>query len=245
MFLFHIEKLEIAQGDRLIILGANGTGKSQFIHHLNRAFEQRDIANKAGISITPTAKLGYIDQHLSNLPLDKTIKDYIHDVSTMDQQRVTSTLVSIGFPYDTQEMKIKDLSLGQRSRLNLLVLRITEPNFYIMDEPTNHLDIDGQEALEREIIEHGASSILVSHDRAFVANLGTKYYEIHKGHLREIASPETFYNSINNEEPIDNSIDKTNRNVENKTISNSINNRKEDGKEIRKLKVDYENSEKE
>ncbi|MCX6350640.1 MAG: ATP-binding cassette domain-containing protein [Bacteroidetes bacterium] len=237
--LFHIEKLEIFQGDRLVILGANGSGKSQFIHHLNRAFSNRDLAKKNGIFITPTAKLGYIDQHLSNLPLNKTLKDFICDVVILDQQKATSYLVSIGFPYDTQEMKIKDLSQGQKSRLNLLVLRLIEPNFYIMDEPTNHLDIAGQEGLEREIIEHGASSLLVSHDRAFVANLGTKFYEIYQNNLREIKSPESFYKSF-----ADNDITDKEPELKSKSKRTNYNSEQSNSKELSKLKTDIEKTEK-
>ncbi len=243
--LFHIEKLEIAQGDRLVILGVNGSGKSQFIQHLNRAFQQRDLAKKQGISITPTAKLGYIDQHLSNLPLNKTIKDYILDISPMDHQKATSTLVSIGFSYEKQNVKIKDLSQGQRARLNLLALRLTEPNFYIMDEPTNHLDITGQEALEHEIIKQGASSIIVSHDRTFVANLGTKFFEIHNGKLREINSPDIFYKSTNNSNLIE-SLSQNEKKQNSQIVSNKFNNVTDEGnkKELIKRKSNIENIEK-
>ena len=198
--LFHIDKLDIKQGDSIVILGANGAGKSQFIQHLNRAFADIEGAKKAGIAITPTAKLGYVDQHLSNLPLNSNMRDYIQSISPtpMDNQRVTSTLVSIGFPYEAQTTKIKDLSQGQRARLNLLALRLIEPNFYIMDEPTNHLDIAGQEALEAEIIEHEAATILVSHDRAFVRNIGTAFFEIKDGKLKPVEAPEVFYASLEN-----------------------------------------------
>jgi ATPase subunit of ABC transporter with duplicated ATPase domains len=248
--LFHIEKLEINQGDRLVILGPNGAGKSQFIQHLKRAFANIDIAKKQGISITPSAKLGYVDQHLSNLPLHKVLKDYVFEASNMDHQKVTSTLVSIGFPYDTQEKKIKDLSQGQRARLNLLILRLTNPNFYIMDEPTNHLDIAGQEALEREILEHGAASLIVSHDRAFIANLGTKFFEIYRGKLREVSSPQMFYESLN-DVPFENAVSKnidvvnnTSKNLnENKSRNDKNNSSLAKENELKKLKTDLEKSE--
>ena len=98
-----------------------------------------------------------------------------------------------GFSYEKQEMKIGDLSQGQQARLNLIIIRLTEPNFYIMDEPTNHLDVSGQEALEAEIISHEAAGVLVSHDRAFVENLGTRYLMIADRALLDIQSPEDFY----------------------------------------------------
>lgn len=205
--LFHIDSLSIKQGERIVILGVNGAGKSQFIQHLNRAFADKEAARTQGITITPTARLGYVDQHLTNLPKNSTLREYVQNVSpiAIDNQRTTSTLVAIGFPYETQQTKIKDLSYGQRSRLNLLGLRLIEPNFYVMDEPTNHLDIAGQEALEAEIIEHGAASILVSHDRAFVKNIGTSYYQIDKGKLKKISAPDAFYKALETSSALDDS----------------------------------------
>lgn len=181
--LFQIPKLAIARGERIVVLGENGAGKSQFIQHLLRAFADPERARNDGIQITPTAKLGYVDQHLSTLPLAETVRDYVAEISGKQHQNVAALLVTVGFAYESQDLKIGSLSQGQRARLNLLALRLIEPNFYIMDEPTNHLDIAGQEALEREIIDHAAASILISHDRAFVKNIGTKFYQIHKGKL--------------------------------------------------------------
>ena len=83
-------------------------------------------------------------------------------------QRAVSLLAGAGFGVDMQRRPIARLSLGQKARLGLLALRLTEPNFYLMDEPTNHVDIAGQERLEAEILAHEATCVIVSHDRAFV-----------------------------------------------------------------------------
>lgn len=194
--LFKIEKLEIKRGERVVILGENGSGKTQLLKLLKNAFSNIEDFQEHGISITPTAKLGYIDQLLSDLPLKKSIYEYIREVSEIDQQSITSLLVTAGFPYTEHETKISKLSQGQKSRLHLLALRLIKPNFYIMDEPTNHLDIAGQELLENEIIENEASSILVSHDRAFIQNLGSKFYMIDKKKLIEIKNPNEFYHTL-------------------------------------------------
>jgi len=77
----------------------------------------------------------------------------------------------------------------------MLVLRLTQPNFYLLDEPTNHLDIEGQEALEDELTAHDATSLLVSHDRAFVRNVGSRFWLIDGRHLQEVESPEGFFQS--------------------------------------------------
>ena len=73
-----------------------------------------------------------------------------------------------------QSKPIGTLSGGQRARLGMLALRLISPNFYLLDEPTNHLDIEGQEALEAELVNQASSCLLVSHDRSFVRAVGTR-----------------------------------------------------------------------
>lgn len=77
----------------------------------------------------------------------------------------------------------------------MLVLRLTEPNFYLLDEPTNHLDIDGQEALEDELVKHGAACLLVSHDRSFIRAVGNRFWQVDRNKLVEVDSPEPFFAS--------------------------------------------------
>lgn len=197
--LFHIEKLDIVNNERLVILGPNGAGKSQFLQIVNKAFTTREEAREIGITITPTATLGYIDQHLSSLPSRSTMHEFIREISpeTVNDQRIASLLASVGFPYESQQTKIDKLSQGQRSRLNLLALKLISPNFYIMDEPTNHLDISGQEALEQELLNHQAACLLVSHDRAFTNNVGTTFYEIRGRKLVRLEDRTLFGAAVN------------------------------------------------
>ncbi|TGQ24163.1 ATP-binding cassette domain-containing protein, partial [Mesorhizobium sp. M00.F.Ca.ET.216.01.1.1] len=88
------------------------------------------------------------------------------------EQRARSLLAGAGVAVEMQERKIGALSGGQKARLMMLALRLTDPNFYLLDEPTNHLDIDGQEALEQELLKHQASCLLASHDRSFIRAVG-------------------------------------------------------------------------
>lgn len=196
--LITIDRLNIARGDRIVLLGLNGMGKSTLVGMVHKAFGRIERAKQEGISITPMAKLGYVDQLLSELPLDISMTDYIAGECQMTRQAVIMKLIETGFAFDRQDQKIGKLSHGERSRLYLLALRLAEPNFYIMDEPTNHLDIDGQEKLESEILRNGAACILVSHDRSFVANLGTRYIAIHEGRLVELPDPDAFYSYMLN-----------------------------------------------
>jgi ATPase subunit of ABC transporter with duplicated ATPase domains len=92
-----------------------------------------------------------------------------------------------------QSHPIGRLSGGQKARLAMLVLRLKSPNFYLLDEPTNHLDIDGQEALEGELMEHEASCLFVSHDRSFVRAVANRFWLIEKKRLVEVEDPEGFF----------------------------------------------------
>lgn len=194
--LFHIDTLDIMQGERLIIYGPNGSGKSQFLKLLHQASQQIDKAKSQGISITPTVKLAYIDQHLTHLPLEMTLHDYFNHEQSLGDQKTTSVLVSAGFPLSIQKTKLSALSHGQRTRIAFLNLHLSQPNFYVMDEPTNHLDIEGQEQLESEIIEQGCGSIVVSHDRVFSSNIGTTFYMIENKKLKQIESPDMYHKNL-------------------------------------------------
>jgi ATPase subunit of ABC transporter with duplicated ATPase domains len=190
--LFSLPKLHIFQGDRVVLLGRNGTGKSQFMKLMTRAMSGEAIP---GVRVTTSLRLGATDQEMSQLPGTGTPFDFIAGYGQGDQ-RTKALLATAGFPIERQDRPIGTLSFGQRARLTLLALRLSEPNFYLMDEPTNHVDIAGQESLEAEIIEHGASCILVSHDRSFVRNMGTRFFEIAGRRLVERDSPEGFFASM-------------------------------------------------
>jgi len=187
--LFRIEKLHIFQGDRIVLLGRNGAGKSQLVKLLHRAMSGEEVP---GIKVTPSVVLGYTDQDLSQLSPKATPSDVVARFKVGDQ-RSRALLAGAGFTVEKQERPIRELSFGQKARLGLLALRLTEPNFYLMDEPTNHVDIPGQERLEAEILEHEATCVLVSHDRSFVRNIGTRFLQIEGKRLREVDGPEGFF----------------------------------------------------
>ena len=189
--LFAIPKLHLFQGDRVVLLGRNGAGKSQFMRAVIQAMNGVTVP---GVRIAASLRLGATDQEMSQLPTDGTPFDFIASFGAGDQ-RTKSLLAAAGFPIERQDKPVTTLSFGQRARLALLALRLSEPNFYLLDEPTNHVDIAGQEQLEAEILEHAASTILVSHDRSFVRNIGTRFFEIRRNRLVEVDSPETFFAS--------------------------------------------------
>ena len=190
MPLFRIDKLHIFQGDRVVLLGANGAGKTRLLTLLHRAIAGEEIA---GVRVTPSLVLGYADQQMSQLPERGSPAEFISSRFRLPDARVAGLLAAAGFAIEKQGKPIATLSFGQRARLGLLALRLAEPNFYLLDEPTNHVDIAGQEALEAEIIEREATMVLVSHDRRFVENAGTRFLQIEGRRLVETDGPEPFF----------------------------------------------------
>jgi ATPase subunit of ABC transporter with duplicated ATPase domains len=188
--LFKVEKLHVLQGDRIVILGHNGLGKSTLVRLLRSALV--DAQEIESIKATPTLATGYMDQAISNIPLDQTPFEFIAGNGQSDAN-TRSSLATAGIHFDWQSQPIKKLSLGQRSRVALLALHFAQPNFYLLDEPTNHIDIAGQEALAEEIKDRGASCVLVSHDRTFVRDVGTRFLIIERGRLIERESSEDYF----------------------------------------------------
>jgi ATPase subunit of ABC transporter with duplicated ATPase domains len=183
--LFHVAKFELRQGDRLVLLGANGVGKSQLIAMLRRATN----AALPGIHISRSVALGYADQGMAHLPGEQTLRRFISARPGIGDAQATQLLASAGFEVAMHGNAISKLSPGQKARLGMLALRLAEPNFYLLDEPTNHVDIPGQEQLEAELLAHGATCVLVSHDRHFVAAVGTRFLHIEGGQARETNRP--------------------------------------------------------
>ncbi|WP_341486304.1 ABC-F family ATP-binding cassette domain-containing protein [Pararhizobium sp. A13] len=190
--LFRTGKQFICQGDRIVLLGANGAGKTRLVAMLRRAIDHVDIT-QAGIKATPSLVLGYGDQALADLRDSDTPMETIIRRFDIGDQRARTLLAGAGMTMELQARPVSQLSGGQKARLGMLVLRLTNPNFYLLDEPTNHLDIDAQEALEGELMAHQASCFLVSHDRSFVRSVGNRFWLIDKARLVEVESPEGFF----------------------------------------------------
>jgi ATPase subunit of ABC transporter with duplicated ATPase domains len=178
--LFKTGDLKVFQRDRIVVTGANGVGKSLFVRLLRRAVEGEAVC---GITVSPTLAVGYVDQQMSQLPAAETLLGFVAGQFRLGDQRSVSLLANAGFDIETQRRPIARLSPGQKARLGLLALRLTEPNFYLMDEPTNHVDIAGLERLEAEMLAHEATCVLVSHDRFFVRAIATRVLHIENGRI--------------------------------------------------------------
>ena len=193
--LFRTGKQWIRQGDRVVLLGRNGTGKTRLVNMVRRAVLAPDNTVE-GVKATPSLVLGYGDQALSDLLDSDTPLGVVSKRFELGEQRARTLLAGAGLGIDMQTSAVGRLSGGQKARLGMLVLRLTNPNFYLLDEPTNHLDIDGQEALEGELLKHEASCLLVSHDRSFVRAVGDRFWLIEKKRMIEVEGPEGFFAEV-------------------------------------------------
>ncbi|AZE86702.1 hypothetical protein C4J98_5337 [Pseudomonas orientalis] len=194
--LLGIDELRVWQGERVVILGRNGAGKTRLIQTIHAALLDRDAGAQTGIRIPPSISCGYVDHAMQALDGTATPRQYISERFRLHENRTTSLLVSTGFELGLHGKPIAQLSAGQRVRLLLLVLRLEQPNFYLLDEPTNHVDIQGQEALEQELVHHQATCVFASHDREFIDRVATRFFWIKGQRLTEVASPEGFYREL-------------------------------------------------
>ena len=193
--LFKTGKQFICGGDRIVLLGPNGAGKTRLVAMLRQAIENPETA-QAGIKAAQSLVLGYCDQALADLADTDTPMRITTRQFDVGEQRARALLAGSGLSIEMQSRPIGRLSGGQKARLGMLLLRLAQPNFYLLDEPTNHLDIEGQEALEDELMGHQASCLLVSHDRSFVRTVGNRFWQIEKKTLVELEGPEGFFASV-------------------------------------------------
>jgi ATPase subunit of ABC transporter with duplicated ATPase domains len=179
----------ITPGDRVVLLGANGAGKSRMIDLVATAIAGGETT---GLRIAGSVVPGICDQGLAGLNGKATPFDLVAGRYGQSDQTVRGLLAGAGITIAAQDRPAEQLSGGQRARLAMLILRLIRPNLYLLDEPTNHLDIEGQEALERELLAEDVSALIVSHDRAFIRATGTRFWRIGKGRLDEVDDPEAF-----------------------------------------------------
>ncbi|WP_406544777.1 ribosomal protection-like ABC-F family protein [Pseudobutyrivibrio sp.] len=171
---------EVHKGDRIAILGDNGTGKTTILKCINGLtdFESGEIRFGANVTV------GYYDQEQQGLTETNTIISELHDAYPfLTETKVRNTLAAFMFTEDDVFKRISDLSGGERGRVSLAKLMLSKSNLLILDEPTNHLDMDSKQMLEEALNEYDGTLLYVSHDRYFVNRTANMILELSDGKL--------------------------------------------------------------
>ena len=166
---------EIKRGEHVAIIGDNGTGKTTLLKILNEVI----AADSGDFKLGSKVKIGYYDQEHQVLHMNKSIFDEISDdYPALTNTQIRNTLAAFLFTGDDVYKLIKDLSGGERGRVSLAKLMLSEANFLILDEPTNHLDIASKEILEKALNEYSGTVLYVSHDRYFINQTATRIMDL-------------------------------------------------------------------
>jgi ATPase subunit of ABC transporter with duplicated ATPase domains len=194
--LFNVPDLNFRPGDRIALLGINGSGKSSCIEALMKTY-RTDIGEQTTTRFNPNVRIGYFDQELAQFNEPIGIVDWVRQNCTASEEEIKRTLIHWGFPYIEQDRRVNVLSGGEKARILLMTFQLDQPNLLIMDEPTNHIDLQGKEELEEDLIQAGVSLLFTSHDQRFIENIATRYWWIHNGTLIEVHDPAAYFQSMN------------------------------------------------
>lgn len=173
--LFEDINFEIKRGEHVAIIGDNGTGKTTLLKILNEV----EPANSGSYTLGTNVHIGYYDQEHHVLHMEKTIFDEISDeYPHLTNTEIRNMLAAFLFTGDDVYKQIKDLSGGERGRVSLAKLMLSEANFLILDEPTNHLDITSKEILEKALNDYTGTLLYVSHDRYFINQTASRILDL-------------------------------------------------------------------
>ena len=173
--LFHDISFQIKRGERVALIGNNGTGKTTMLKIINDLLP----ADEGSFSLGAKVQIGYYDQEHHVLHQEKTIFQEIADTyPTLTETEIRNMLAAFLFTGDDVFKEISSLSGGERGRVSLAKLMLSEANFLILDEPTNHLDIASKEILEEALNSYTGTVFYVSHDRYFINQTATRILEL-------------------------------------------------------------------
>lgn len=173
--LFTDISFDIKRGERVALIGNNGTGKTTILKIINDILPADSGEIKLGSKVT----IGYYDQEHHVLDPDKTLFEELQDAyPDLNNTQIRNTLAAFLFTNDDVFKYIRDLSGGERGRVSLAKLMLSNANFLILDEPTNHLDMVSKEILENALNSYTGTVLYVSHDRYFINTTATRIIEL-------------------------------------------------------------------
>jgi pleuromutilin/lincosamide/streptogramin A transport system ATP-binding/permease protein len=166
----------IRGGDKLAIIGDNGSGKTTLLKKL--------MSQESGVSLSPAVKIGYFSQNIDILDMEKSILENVSAASSQEESLIRTVLARLHFFRDDVHKPVGVLSGGERVKVALAKLLVSDLNMLVLDEPTNFLDLQSVEALESLLKDYGGSVLFVSHDRRLVENVATSILEISDGEIK-------------------------------------------------------------
>ena len=188
--LFSNVDMHIRKGERVFVLGGNGTGKTTLFSVLTK----KQDAEFDELTFGARVDLGYFDQMQSDLNTENTALEEISDAfPLMSNTQIRNVLGRFLIKGDNAMKKIGKMSGGERARIALLKLVLAGSNFLLLDEPTNHLDTASREALEDTLLEYPGTMLIISHDRYFINKLATRVLELTRSGVNEYLGNYDYY----------------------------------------------------
>jgi ATP-binding cassette subfamily F protein 3 len=187
--LFKDISFTIYKGEKVALIGGNGTGKSTILKIITG--NTKPISGL--ISLGSRVRIGYFDQEHRNLAKEKRVIDELVDNYGFNEGQARNRLAQVLFEGDDVFKKVSDLSGGEKARLSLLKIILDEPNFLILDEPTNHLDVSSQEVVENFLEDFPGTIFLVSHDRFLLDRVTLRTLELEHGKLHNYLGNYSYY----------------------------------------------------
>lgn len=202
--LFENLKMHVRAGDRIALIGDNGTGKSTLFRCLTGEMKPDNGTIRWGTGVD----IGYYDQHQAGLHDQKTVLDEVWDrFPRMEQYEVRGALGMFLFTGDEVFAPVSTLSGGERGRVALTELMLRKDNVLLLDEPTNHLDMDSREVLEEALTDFPGTIIAISHDRYFINRFAEKVCVLSETGVAEyLGNYDDYFDKINREQEPDGAL---------------------------------------
>jgi ATP-binding cassette subfamily F protein 3 len=181
--------LLVWRGERVGLLGSNGAGKSVFLQCILGI----QAPTQGVIKIGPSVTIAYYAQEHQTLDPERTLIEEVRQVKPMYEEEAVAFLGQFLFPYRVTRNRVRDLSGGERSRLQLAKVMLSGANFLLLDEPTNNLDLPSCEVLENALDEFEGTVLVVSHDRYFLDRVVDRIVVLEQGTLVEFSGNFTYY----------------------------------------------------
>lgn len=238
--LFENVSFDLKKGEKVALIGPNGVGKTT----LFRIILNQTNCDDGSFNLGANVKIGYYDQEHQNISCNKTIIDEISDsYPTLTHGEIRNVLAAFLFKGDEVFKKISTLSGGEKGRVSLAKIMLSEGNFLLLDEPTNHLDLLSKEVLEDAINSYRGTVLYISHDRYFINRTATRILELNPRGIKEYLGNYDYYIEKRTQLKPNTSNDTTSQNKKPSSIKEDWLRKKEEQTNLRRLQSQIEDIE--